>query len=968
LRAVAAGPYNFPGIAVSEGDRGVIVMTLSVLAIGSDEFFLCLGVPVLLALLAGFPLAIAALVKIANLRERVEHLEQNSRSGASPAATQAPVPPTSVVSAPSRPPAPVPSPISVATAAPPPVPVVPPPVVESISRPPGPVPPISVAPVQTAGSSVFTPDWREKFRLEEFIGLKFLAWAGVIVLLVGMALLAKYFSLGVMGRVIAEASGGLALLVAGEILSRRKYTVVARVCTGGGLAMEYFAAFSAGVLYQIMPQAATWSIMAGITAVSILLAVRYSSLAIAILSIVGGIAGPILIHPNRDPGHTLFLYLLALNVGVLTLAYFRKWRLLNLLALTGTLVNLGLWLAEYYWVVPVATQKLPFIVSYLSIFWFVYFLVELVYHTMGSRENSPLDLPVTTINIVWFFGILYALLREDHHVWLGPLAVALGLVYLAQALAIQKYAPRNKPVVLLNVAQAVVLFTLAIPIALDGVWIPMAWAAEACVLVWLGRRLEDWRYRVAGALMHIASIGALFYFMPEMWRASGMLVFNTRVATFAVVGTAMLLSSGMCRQLKLSENGMQLMWLGTIAGHFVLMGGIVYETYRWHETVRQSLGYGQTSQRYQELDWRGEAIAAAGLAVYAMAAAVLASALRWILHHAMAITAFAFAFAAIVMSFVNTPAEQWPPVWNKVGATYGTIVACLLIAENLAKRFISPPEKAKGFWVTYELGAWAGVLLFYFVELCRFADGKYLPELYGDEAMYYALFAAAFAVYAGVLMLRGLRISATAHQAIGVICMVVGIMFLYANCVTRHAPCETLLWNPRGVAYVLLIASMSLAARAYSRRNAMPSDLLLAAVMVVLVHAAALACFTLETRDFWTVRAKEWFSQEPTHAWYARHMTLSIGYALYAFLLLTAGILQRSALLRWLALIVLGGTVLKVFFYDLSQIEALWRILSFLCLGLLLLGGSLLYHKYRAALSFVPKEVSEKGAPPEPKP
>jgi hypothetical protein len=63
------------------------------------------------------------------------------------------------------------------------------------------------------------------------------------------------------------------------------------------------------------------------------------------------------------------------------------------------------------------------------------------------------------------------------------------------------------------------LLTLAIPIQLNGVFIPMAWAAEAVVLFWLGLRLADRRLRGVGLLVHAASIVALAYYAEEAWVA-----------------------------------------------------------------------------------------------------------------------------------------------------------------------------------------------------------------------------------------------------------------------------------------------------------------------------------------------------------------------------------------------------------------------------------------------------------------
>jgi len=66
----------------------------------------------------------------------------------------------------------------------------------------------------------------------------------------------------------------------------------------------------------------------------------------------------------------------------------------------------------------------------------------------------------------------------------------------------------------------------------------------------------------------------------------------------------------------------------------------------------------------------------------------------------------------------------------------------------------------------------------------------------------------------------------------------------------------------------------------------------------------------------------------------------------YATALVSLGMWRRSVPLRLLGLLVFGVAILKVFLFDLSELERVWRILSFVCLGLLLLGVSYLYHLY----------------------
>ncbi|HEY8183197.1 MAG TPA: DUF2339 domain-containing protein [Thermoanaerobaculia bacterium] len=76
-----------------------------------------------------------------------------------------------------------------------------------------------------------------------------------------------------------------------------------------------------------------------------------------------------------------------------------------------------------------------------------------------------------------------------------------------------------------------------------------------------------------------------------------------------------------------------------------------------------------------------------------------------------------------------------------------------------------------------------------------------------------------------------------------------------------------------------------------------------------------------------------------------RDFAWSALWMLYGAALMIIGFVRANAFLRWLALILLGLTVGKVFLYDLSTLERVYRILSFIALGILLLAISFAYQK-----------------------
>lgn len=75
-------------------------------------------------------------------------------------------------------------------------------------------------------------------------------------------------------------------------------------------------------------------------------------------------------------------------------------------------------------------------------------------------------------------------------------------------------------------------------------------------------------------------------------------------------------------------------------------------------------------------------------------------------------------------------------------------------------------------------------------------------------------------------------------------------------------------------------------------------------------------------------------------------LMLSAGWLVYSLIAMCFGILKRIKPLRYISLVVLCLTILKVFIFDLSFLDQLSKIISFLGLGAILLLLSFLYQKY----------------------
>ncbi|NUO52382.1 MAG: DUF2339 domain-containing protein [Polyangiaceae bacterium] len=83
-----------------------------------------------------------------------------------------------------------------------------------------------------------------------------------------------------------------------------------------------------------------------------------------------------------------------------------------------------------------------------------------------------------------------------------------------------------------------------------------------------------------------------------------------------------------------------------------------------------------------------------------------------------------------------------------------------------------------------------------------------------------------------------------------------------------------------------------------------------------------------------------------THSPQARDLMMSFAWALYGLGLLVLGMRRRVTSLRWTSLVLILLTAGKVFLYDLSQLQDLYRVASLAGLAISLLGISLLYQRF----------------------
>ncbi len=293
---------------------------------------------------------------------------------AAPAPSPSPLRPTPLAATDSVPqphPAPPAAPTPAAPAAPP-------------KAPPAPTPALTdaTAPPPGRGAAAAKPfDW------EALVGVRLFSWiAGVALVLAALFFLRYSVEKGWLGPPIRMALGvatGVALLVVCELKAARRYAVTANAMDAAGIAILFASFYSGHALWHLIGAGLTFGLLALVTAVAVLLAIRRDSVFIALLGLLGGFATPALLATGEDRPIGLFGYLLLLNVGLAWVAYRKRWAVLSALSLAFTAIYQVGWAVKF-----LSEAKLPLAVGIFAIFSSVAF-VALLLSERGRRGEAP---------------------------------------------------------------------------------------------------------------------------------------------------------------------------------------------------------------------------------------------------------------------------------------------------------------------------------------------------------------------------------------------------------------------------------------------------------------------------------------------------------------------------------------------------------------------------------------------------
>ncbi|MDA1092947.1 MAG: DUF2339 domain-containing protein [Acidobacteria bacterium] len=152
--------------------------------------------------------------------------------------------------------------------------------------------------------------------------------------------------------------------------------------------------------------------------------------------------------------------------------------------------------------------------------------------------------------------------------------------------------------------------------------------------------------------------------------------------------------------------------------------------------------------------------------------------------------------------------------------------------------------------------------------------------------------------------------------------------------------------NQRALLGFFVVGALSAVAWLHARSDAGSAYPIALAAAVVSANLVMLVTLSTEIYAFWHVRVTDF---RGARSEFIRHLMLSATWGAYAAALTAAGFKRGYAPIRYLAIGIFSVTVVKVFTVDFSQLDSLYRILSSLALGLLLVGASYLYQRQGAS-------------------
>jgi uncharacterized membrane protein len=359
-----------------------------------------------------------------------------------------------------------------------------------------------------------------RIEFERLFGGRVLAWIGGFATLLGIVFLMRsavdssWFTEEV--RVLMAAFGSLALLVLGVWLHERKGRLeVARVAVAVAVPGLFATTVVAAQVYDLISPVLGLEAAALIGAIGVALAVRWSSMLVASVGILGALASPMLVGTTGEGGSIAFVALaLAASVGVLL---WQRWNWLSLAAFAVSAPQLVSWIYKSGFItfegVAVPSESSLLVLAVLSGFWVLYAAAAFGYElrARGEEKLSVSSWLLLLCSSVFVFYAGCVVIGDDSALALDCWIFGFAAAHLLLGGAATRFGIHREIGSLLT-GGGIALGSIGLANAFNGPTLVAVWSAMATALAYMATRvdrtstptLSDAQRLLVGAFMFLA--------------------------------------------------------------------------------------------------------------------------------------------------------------------------------------------------------------------------------------------------------------------------------------------------------------------------------------------------------------------------------------------------------------------------------------------------------------------------------
>jgi len=371
-------------------------------------------------------------------------------------------------------------------------------------------------------------EWAEKItairaNLEKYIGEHLINIIGILILVIGVGIGAKYAIdndlISPLTRIVLGYFVGFVLL-GFALRLRKKFQNFSAVLLSGAMAILYFISYAAFSFYQLIPYRTTFLLMVVFTVFTVLAALKYNKQVIAIIGMVGAYAVPFILWEEPVNAHILFTYMAIINIGILVIAFTRYWKTLYYCSFILTWIIFANWYYNQY----NGAEDFNYSLIFLAVFFISFYLTILAYKLIRKEKFEYPDVLLLLINSFIFYGFGYSILNGEtstSHL-LGLFTLINASIHSMVSLAFYRDKLTDRNLFLLVLGLALVFITITIPVQLNGNWVTLLWVGEAALLFWIGRtRNISFYEKISYPLMWLA-----FFSILQDWTETYFIYYN----------------------------------------------------------------------------------------------------------------------------------------------------------------------------------------------------------------------------------------------------------------------------------------------------------------------------------------------------------------------------------------------------------------------------------------------------------